>query len=199
MNIFFLSRHTGDAETTASHIAKCYSDKHVVKIILEICQMLVTARRALGGPDNIPAGFEKPYKSAHPHHPMTLFCGSSSAAYNLVCNIGIALCTEYTHRYSKTHKCESYIKLLQEFPPSKWETTTVVKKGAKRRKVSSPTVYGRFGELRVPLCMPTEFHSEDGDAVAAYRAYYLSKKDINVWKTEKRDPPLWYTTAFSHN
>ena len=183
MNIFWLS-------LDPKQLAAFYSDTHCVKIILEIAQMLYTARRSCGEIDIAPPG-KTAYRSSHKNHPMTRFVASSPQAWKKTCEIGLALCREYTLRFNKVHACECHILLLQENPPQHWRMEAV---SPPKNKKSRQTRFGKFGTLSVPLCMPPKYH--DDCAVTAYRNYY---------KTEKRGPtqrwgrirkaPEWYTNV----
>lgn len=85
-------------------------DQHVVKIQLEITQMLYMAwhfaEQAEFVLQNAPFtkdGSRRGYKPAHPKHPMTMWVASSLENYRYACKIGMALTLEYTHRYGKVH------------------------------------------------------------------------------------------------
>ena len=85
MNIFFLSL---DPEACA----KLYCDQHVIKILLEIVQMLYTAWHFSGGTDwNNKSRTLRGYKVAHP---MCLWVRSSKEAYNFATDLGLALAIE---------------------------------------------------------------------------------------------------------
>ena len=67
MNIFFLAI---DPEECAKH----HCDKHVVKMILELTQMLYTAHHILGTPkDSFIDGYYKPI--SNPKHPTSIWVG----------------------------------------------------------------------------------------------------------------------------
>jgi hypothetical protein len=175
MNIFFLA-------WCAEECAQCYSDKHVVKIILEIAQMLYCAHHMLGG-NTLPANA---YKATHKYHPMSVWVRECSANYVFACKLGKALCAEYTVRYAKMHKTERHIDWLAANKPAFVDTPR-----AKMQKTD--TVFGNSmidGTTPIPLCMPPEFHCED--AVESYRKYYKGpeKREINVWKHCQE--PEWY-------
>jgi len=97
MNIFFLS-------LIPTEIAEMSCDQHVVKIQLEICQMLYTAWYFSSEEnyiqENAPYtkdGKRRGYRAAHP---MTMWIGSSLENYIYACEIGMALTLEYTYRYT---------------------------------------------------------------------------------------------------
>ncbi len=98
MNIFFLSWN----------IKKCckyYCNSHVVKIPLEIAQMLCTALILCNQP--------AVYKMAHKNHPMTIWVRNNRSNFRWTRKFGLQLCAEYTHRYGKTHKCEEIMRKMK--------------------------------------------------------------------------------------
>lgn len=81
--------------------AQSHCDKHVIKQILEICQLLCTTLRI----NNIKYG----YKITHPHHPCRIWLGKSLSNFTWSINFGLQLCKEYTYRYDKTHKTQTVL------------------------------------------------------------------------------------------
>lgn len=164
MNIFFLSL---DPETCA----KLYCDQHVIKILLEIVQMLYTAWHCSGEPGwNSGAPYNKSntqrgYKPAHTNHPMCIWVRSSKEAYNLATDIGLALALEYTRRFHKIHSCSKHILWLKCNQPNSFRFTK-----------SEKAYYSTQG---IPECMPVEHF--DTDIVKAYTSYYGTKKFAR-WK-----------------
>jgi hypothetical protein len=84
--------------------AKNLDDKRVVKMVLETAQMLCTALNL--------ANQKTPYKSTHANHPSNMWARSTRSNWVWLWNHGVALCSEYTSRYGRVHKCESVIKSL---------------------------------------------------------------------------------------
>lgn len=81
--------------------------------------------------------------------------------------LGIALCTEYTHRYEKVHKSESIIRWAQ----------------------NNPAPIADIGFTMPPQAMPRQYRRET-DSISAYREYYRREKLIfSTWK--KREIPFW--------
>jgi hypothetical protein len=164
-----------------------HNDKHVVKMILESCQLLSTAHRVNDGcAKQVPSEktgrliwrWEIPdatrntflYQATHVNHPCAIWCRMSEDNYRWLWELTQALCAEYTHRYGKQHKCETdgLLALLQA-PPSKFPQT---------------------GLTEPPQAMP-DTCKVPGNAVEAYRNYYrLEKRHLATWK--KRTIPLWY-------
>lgn len=147
MNIFILDSNPEKA-------AEMLMDKHVVKMALETAQILSTIN-------------EGPYKPTHVKHPCVLWAKEGIDNYIWLVKHGLSICKEYTYRYSKTHKCQDVIELLQQ-PFS---------------NIQIP-----FGATPFKLCMPDEYKTDD--PVESYRKYYKSKKDFASWKI--RSKPEWW-------
>ena len=154
MNIFVL-------DSDVKKAARWHVDRHVVKMPLETAQMLCTARHELGGtPEHIP------YKVAHKNHPCTVWARHSRANYQWLCDLGIALCEEYTHRYEKVHKCQAVIQDCIDNPPEFTNTEIT----------------------EFPQAMDEEYKMDD--PIMAYRKYYnKGKAHLHDWK--KRTTPEW--------
>jgi hypothetical protein len=153
MNIFYLDYDT-------SKCAKYHNDKHVVKMILETAQLLCGAHWATGG--------EAPYKLSHKNHPSSIWVRQDINNYNWLCSLGLKLCSEYTHRYGKTHKTENILYWCSENLPN------------------IPDV--KFTEP--PLAMPDEY--KESSHVQSYRNYYMGeKRNFSNWKY--RDVPAWFS------
>ena len=162
MNIFFL--HMNPTICAQMHV-----DKHVVKMILETCQMLCSAWHILDSEHKI---YIPIYKLAHKNHPCSIWVRQSQNNYNWLCELGIELCKEYTYRYGKHHKSESYIKELQQNIPPIYEV--------------------KF--TKFPQAMPDMYKEED--VISAYRHYYFFEKEhIHQWKGKinGRNIPQWIT------
>jgi len=160
MNIFFLSLDPCEN-------AHMNCDQHVVKIQLEIVQMLYTAWYYTGEEsfiiENAPYiknGSRRGYRPAHPKHPMTMWVGSSLENYIFACKIGIALTLEYTKRYGKIHTCAKHLLWLCDNRPSHFE-----------KRVSDTAYYSNEG---IPECMPEEYHHPS--ITDAYQMYYMMDK-----------------------
>ena len=177
MNIFYL-----DNDTTKC--AEYHVDKHVVKMILEYCQLLSTAHRLTDGLQE--PGLSKTgrnvkrwrlldhrdsvlYQATHINHPSAVWARESKENYMWLADLLVRLSKEYTRRYGKTHKCESdgLIKALQQVP-----------EGIKSKGFSQPTP-----------AMPDEY--KDHDSIVSYRTYYIKDKSgMASWKT--REEPEWF-------
>lgn len=160
MNIFVLHLHPRIC-------ARYHCNKHVVKMILETCQLLCTAWHTLDPKCTV---FTPPYKKTHVNHPCARWCRASRANYKWLCRLGLELCKEYTHRYQKVHKCEAWLKVLRRRVPDmrdeEWTTP--------------------------PACMPNEYKSDD--VVLAYRKYYVGEK-ASLLQYKDRSVPRFVTLA----
>lgn len=178
MNIFFL--HVNPKQS-----AKYYFNKHCIKIILEIAQMLYTAHWMIGGDvvdaEWISQHFDdlqlKPYRKTHYNHPTSKWIRQSRNNYLYACNMGLALCYEYTRRYGKIHKTQQRLEWLIQHAPTTFVTDKI--QGHLATK-GLPT-----GCTAIPLAMPEAYHSDD--AIQSYRQYYIhDKKSIaqseDVWQ-----------------
>jgi hypothetical protein len=55
-------------------------------------------------------GGEAPYKKTHFNHPSNKWARESLSNYVWLCDLGMELCKEYTHRYGKRHKTQEHIE-----------------------------------------------------------------------------------------
>lgn len=156
MNIFVL-----DNDITKA--AQYHVDKHVVKMPLESAQMLCTARLLLGESSET-----VPYRKAHPKHPCTLWATESVDNYLWLCDLGLALCKEYTYRYDKVHKCEAVINDCIDNIPT------------------MPDI----GLTPHPQAM--DDYCKLPDAVMGYRNYYNNEKH-HLFSWKNRPTPYWVT------
>jgi hypothetical protein len=183
MNIFYLD----------NNVVKCaeyHNDKHCVKMILEYSQLLSTAHRVLDGVQMVVKRNGRNvkcwslldereyilYKATHMNHPSAVWTRQSANNYTwLVCLLN-ALCSEYTYRYEKIHKCESsgLVNALYKLP-----------KNIPVTHFTQPTP-----------AMPDEC-KVNSDSIASYRNYYIKNKThLANWKN--RNIPEWYKNADIH-
>lgn len=106
MNIFFLSDDPKEA-------AILQADVHVVKMILEILQMLCLSIRCSRSVFVFP--FEL-YKVTHLNHPCAKWMRYDANHYAWALKHGMALCEEYKKRYTRVHKCEPLYRKLLDLP-----------------------------------------------------------------------------------
>ena len=148
MNIFYLDKEP-------KLCAQYHVDKHVVKMILETAQLLSTTHWM--------SGSEGPYKQTHKNHPSAIWARSNKSNYTWLCELGMELCKEYTHRYGKTHKTQKHIEWLSTNIPN-------IPDG----KFTQPT-----------LAMPEQYKSDDH--IKSYQLYYVKDKShLHSWKKRKQ-------------
>ena len=172
MNIFFL-----DPEPTK--IAEYHIDKHCVKMVLEISQLLCTAHH-LHPFEELP---EKFYKKTHHNHSSAIWARESIANYCYVCEIGLCLLAEYSYRYGKVHASDSVIQ---------WCTDNLPDIPAYKPEYSMGS---RLVTSKPALAMPDRYKSEC--PIESYRNYYINGKqytDSGKWmmKYKNRDYPEWF-------
>lgn len=181
MNIFVLDENPELA-------AKYHCDKHVVKMILETTQLLVSTYYSLKNIytnknitneqlkkifPNFPLQDEnweiKYYKLTHINHPCTKWTRESFSNFNWLLNLWIYLCKEYTDRYNKTHKLEKVLKWMKDNKP-KW--------------------FKDFWLTEFAKAMPEEYKVEF-NSVQSYRNYYLwAKYKFAKWSYSEK--PYWW-------
>jgi len=177
MNLFILALHPKE-------IAQAMMDKHVVKIILEAVQVLCTAKRVLSPGDPIN---EKLYRITHVNHPVSKWCRASKANFVWTLNLIEAMHDEWKYRFpknaEKTHKSVHVARLLRDhMPPDS----------------AFPTLQKTPFALAMPDQYKIKMENGEYDAVASYRAYYMSpdKQKIASWK-DNRGRPAWYKPLVS--
>ena len=97
MNVFVLDQ---DPRVCATY----HNDKHVVKMILETAQLLCGVHHMTE------SNLDIPYKLSHKNHPCSIWARKSLENYVWLCDLGMELSKEYTHRYGKTHKSQAVIE-----------------------------------------------------------------------------------------
>lgn len=185
MNLFLLA---ADPRTAA----RWHCDKHVVKMILEICQLLYTAWHQSRTPfvwsDVCP---HAPYRPTHRNHPVAHWIRQRAEHYVWACALGAALCEEYTRRYEKTHKCESHLQRLRDmgFPPHMHDETYTppVKKHASQ---GCPRDCVTFECALPDTCVVRT--GDQVDAIKSYQKYYGTKHWVMTWNRGKDPAPPWY-------
>lgn len=182
MNIFVLDRDPKKA-------AQYQCDKHVVKMILESAQMLVSAyyenmgiarnkdkigkerliqKTFRGFPRKNSDGSTHPYGVGYFYHPCTQWSRATKANWWWLWRHAVALCEEYTKRYGKHHKTEAILLWMHSNPPVPFKTGNL-----------TPFVQA----------MPEDVRHRD--AVKAYRDYYCKyKKEFAKWNHSQT--PKWY-------
>lgn len=163
--------------------AQSLADKHVIKMVLESCQLLSTAHRLLDGHEYIGktltgrnvrrwslADPREPilYQATHINHPSAVWARTSVENYNWLYEHAFALMMEYTHRYGKSHKCAGELSYMLASPPYNLKD---------------------FDMTKMPCAMAKEYIISE-DTVENYRNYYKNgKKHLHRWS--KRASPEW--------
>ena len=164
MNVFVLDQ---DPRLCATY----HNDKHVVKMILETAQLLCgvhhMTEQAIGQAIG-QATEQVPYKLSHKNHPCSIWARKCIENYIWLCDLGLELSKEYTHRYGKRHKSQDIIEWCMTNLPNLPE----------------------FGDITEhPKAMPEECKTDD--VVESYRRYYIMEKSSFCnWKN--REIPNWY-------
>ena len=169
MNLFLLSRDPDEC-------AKWHCDKHVVKMILEIVQMLYTTWH-LNNPDDPMLGQAPPcrstgnngYKKISNHnHPTAIWMRESLENYMFSVRLAAALALEFHWRYGHHHSCTVHVLWLSTHIPA-----------FKKRAVT-----------QIPQCMPEQYKVPN-HPVQAYRNYYIGDKARFAKWSKRPEPPWW--------
>ena len=181
MNLFLLSWNPDEC-------ARYHCNKHVVKMILELCQMLYTAHHELNSTELANCQLT-PYKSTHKNHPVTIWVRTNTANYTYTCLVGIALCREYYQRYGykkkslqsfditvaptgRQHKCYEHFKWLSaHFPPTLPISDTM----------TMPAL-AMFDQFKIP-----------NDPITSYRLFYRYNK-AHFAKYPNDEYPDWWNS-----
>lgn len=159
MNIFFL-----DENPKLS--AQYHVDKHVVKMILETAQLLCSVHHVTDQV-NDQVNDQVPYKLSHKNHPCAVWARQSLSNYLYLCELGLELGKEYTHRYGKRHKSIEVVL---------WCI------------VNKPNIPD-IDFTQPAMAMPDEFKTDS--VVESYRNYYMGAK-INLASWKNREKPFWF-------
>ena len=181
MNIFVLDK---DPKTAAQMMC----DKHVVKMIVESCQLLSTAHHVRDGQEIIRVSkngrkfktFEKPnstlLRCTMVNHPCTIWTRECAANYKWLWTHTKELLNQYTIRYGKDH---TYTDLVEDH----------LKTVPLQLVLTETTWCTPFAQA-----MPDQYR--DTDAVHAYRQYYIHEKSrFAKWKMN--NTPDWYSQGVS--
>jgi hypothetical protein len=175
MNIFFLSM-------SIRRCAKYHFDKHVIKMILEYCQLLSTAWHVLQ-PEQAQVYLHNKliYKSTHINHPSTKWVREHINNYMYVVRLALQLCKEWRFRYKheRIHACEPKLHFLYNHLPN--INSYNIDKTVKNPKCLT---------LPLPLAMPDVYKCKN--PVKSYRNYYQSpeKSHLTNWKNCQK--PYWF-------
>lgn len=155
MNIFILDL---DIEKNAQY----HCDKHVVKMIVEYCQLLSTTCHY----HNL--NIDGLYRKTHVNHPCAIWVRQSVYNFKYLLELTKQLIIEYKYRYNKNFKSERLIPLFEQ-------AINLIPEGNKKMTDFAIVV----GDIK------------NSDPIMAYRELYkTTKRDICTWKN--REPPYWF-------
>jgi hypothetical protein len=155
-------------------------------MILEYAQLLSTTHRVLDGQQYIDKTANNRsikrwalqdsreqllYKATHVNHPSAVWTRGSVSNYLWLTDLLTKLCSEYTYRYGKVHKCQAdgLVDFLARNVPSNISTN----------EFTQPTP-----------AMPDKYKVV-GDSITSYRQYYIGDKArMASWKN--RTKPQWW-------
>lgn len=167
MNLFFL-------DFDPKKCAEYHCDKHVVKMLLELVQLMYTAHHF--HKSILPENKYKPIKNYK--HPTCLWVCTSLENYKYTSLVAIELAYEYTKRYHKIHKCQEHAEWLLENVPS-FESEV---------PEYAPETF--FSDKLIPLAMPDD--CKGYDTVQSYRKYYkVHKRHFVKWTNTP--VPYWFS------
>lgn len=138
--------------------AQFLDDRRVIKMVLESAQLLSTAINESGG--------KGPYKTTHKNHPCSIWTRQTIKNYYWLLDHFQYLCDEYSKRYNKIHKCETF----------------------KKDFISAASLINNGDLTFFPNC--TIFKDEP-DIHKAYRDYLVHK-----WNNDKRTPTWYNNPVF---
>lgn len=173
--------------------ARFHCDAHVVKMVLEVGQLLSTAWHVVS-PNLVEEVFVPPpytkgvargeqpwwaaalggqriYRTSHASHPIAEWVRLNTATYEWTWRLGVALAAEYTRRYKRLHAAEEVLWALEGPPPRLREGALVQ---------PAPAV-------PEPLCVSS---GDYYDTVASYRNYYVEGKQ-RLLRWTRREAPEW--------
>ena len=189
MNIFAL--HPNPRKCARWHV-----DKHVVKMILETCQLLYTAHWVLTFPTlrDYPSAvalsrFQKTltppesmstapptkatnavFRPVHVRHPCAKWARQTLGNYKWLALLGIELAREFRHRFGHEHSCEKHVEWLFKNPP--------------------PNIL-KFPRKSFSIAMDDQYKVAD-DPIRSYRNYYkTSKAERGLVHYTERNVPHW--------
>lgn len=164
--------------------ASYYFDCHLNKIIIEIAQLLSSAKRILDNStvdlanltlSNLQDNNTKYYQVTHKSHPVAIWMRESKANFDWSISLAEELQKEWQYRnnHMKEHKCMEIIRWLRDNPPLRFETDS---------------------DVMTPFRLAIAYKEciVENDVVQSYRNYYQhpSKQEFASWK--KRGIPDWY-------
>lgn len=200
MNIFAIHKLAAEA-------AKQHCDKHVVKMILETCQMLYTAwwRGRKTPPWIACEGGYEPYKAMCHNHPCSIWCRAEKENYEYLVKLGLELCKEFKRRYNNQHTGYFHLKRLEKMGyPELLEPEDYLPDLSKRATFNCPE-NTKYLDIAISdhifdICAVYDPKSGFLDAVETYKNYYISKTYFDlVWNRGLEEPPDWYMEGIKND
>ena len=194
MNLFLLS-------TTIRKCAEYHCDKHCIKMILELTQMLYSAwwfgRDIFPLPELDPLPND-PYRPTHKNHPVSIWVRTDPKHYEWALNLALSLVDQYYERYGKIHACFAHLTRLQYLgPPQNIGVETYQPPLEKRATVGLPEGISYFdcaiNDQVFPLC--AVYTNGALNAVETYRRYYMTKTWEMKWRSG--NVPLWFKSPLA--
>ena len=203
MNLFVLAQLAVDA-------AKYHCDKHCIKMILEICQLLYTAHWYNSETPDFPPspellakyGKDDPYRMTHKNHPVAVWVRAKKAHYDYTVKLGLELSKDYSRRFGKIHRCHYHLQRLKYMGyPLHRVPETYKAPPHKRATVGLPVGVDYFDVCiadKDGLFERCARYDADGNlnCVDSYRAYYHTKEWDLKWNRGKDLTPVWYTKVY---
>jgi hypothetical protein len=118
-------------------------------------------------------GIKAPYRSTHVHHPCTLWAGDSLSNWKWLKALALCLNEEFKYRFEKSNDHQSALVIEGLLAPP------IEDKGLMEFAQAMPDKY------KVP-----------GDAVQAYRKFYIGEKARFVTWTKRR-VPAWFKAGIT--
>jgi hypothetical protein len=156
MNIFVL-------DEDVKKCAEYHLDKHSTKMCVEYSQILCSVHHMTAEVTT-----EVPYRLTHKNHPCSIWARECIENYIWLCDLGLELCKEYTHRYDKRHKSQDVIE---------WCI------------INKPNLPTHNKLTPFALAMPDEYKCDN--AISSYRKYYMMDK-AHLANWTKRKKPFWF-------
>ena len=147
-------------------------DQHIVVCSKEAVQMMSTVHQRLV-PHFVMADL---YKPTHDNHPCTQWVSHSAKHYAWLSLHTGEMFREYTRRFGKRHKSQNMFERVSDVPYA----------------LADKTLF-----FEPPQVMPAQYRVE-GDAVAAYRRYYIAEK-LAFARWFHSEPPYWCAQEYERS
>jgi hypothetical protein len=141
--------------------AQSHCDKHICKMAVEYGQLLSTTHHCLE------SGSEAVYRATHRNHPCAVWARQTRANYRWLFLAFQAVLAEFERRYRHPHAAGRLLPLLEQ----------------------PPQLLPIGGLTEWVQAMPVQYQVP-GDAVSAYRAFYIQEKS-RFARWTNRAPPTW--------